>query len=67
MKKSVKVLLGVIFAILLLMAAVLPQIKLLTLGDGERVLVYMPSLGQRPGGSSGADLAEELSQGGVAD
>lgn len=63
MKKSVKVLLGVIFAILLLMAAILPQVKLLTLGDGERVLVYMPSLGMRPGGSSGADLAEELSQG----
>lgn len=63
MKKSVKVLFSVLFVILLLVAAVLPQVKLLTLGDGERVLVYMPSLGPRPGGSAGADLAEELSQG----
>ena len=58
MKKYLKYILGAVCVVIL--AALVLQVKIISLGDGETLVVYTPPFGTRPGGSANADLMEQL-------
>lgn len=58
MKKQIKIILEAVGVIILAISVF--QIKIISIGDGERTLVYTIPFAGRPGGSVHADLVEEL-------
>ena len=61
MKKNVKVVLGIACAaVLVILAAFVLQIRIISLENGEKAIVYILPFGYRPGGSAGSDLRGEL-------
>lgn len=58
MKKYLKYLLGAVCVVIL--AALVLQVKIISLGGGETLVVYTPPFGTRPGSSAGSALRKQL-------